>query len=155
MKRRDLLKNGIIVLAGSLVYPTIALSQTLQEPAKLLKKRSDLARISDLELLARMIFGEARNLDYLEKIWIAHTALNRKCDKKNYNGEGSLKDVLLKRDNINGKIIDQYNCFSNFKDRPNLYKNFKKNTQPRSLWSIEMGRKQNFGREYSRRRFKI
>lgn len=58
---------------------------------------------SDRVILARMLFGEARNCSYDEKIVIAFTAINRSHDGKKWNGE-SIKGSILKP--------LQYSCFN-------------------------------------------
>jgi N-acetylmuramoyl-L-alanine amidase len=63
-------------------------------------------------LLARMLYGEARNCSEEEKAAIAYTAVNRNCDGKRWNGENNLKEVLLKP--------KQYSCFN--EGDPNLEK---------------------------------
>jgi len=59
-------------------------------------------------LLARMIYGEARNCPDIEKIAIAYTAINRAKDGKAWNGR-TLKEAILKP--------WQYSCFN--QDDPN------------------------------------
>jgi len=66
---------------------------------------------SDQVILARMIFGEARNCSDLEKVAVAYTALNRANDGKVWNGT-NVKEAVLKK--------WQYSCFN--KDDPNLPK---------------------------------
>lgn len=58
---------------------------------------------SEEVLLARMIFGEARNCSDSEKIAIAYTAINRAKDGKKWNGE-TVKEAILKP--------FQYSCFN-------------------------------------------
>jgi len=57
----------------------------------------------DEVLLAKMLFGEARNCSENEKIAIAYTAINRVNDNKKWNGE-TLREVILKP--------WQYSCFN-------------------------------------------
>ena len=64
---------------------------------------TNFAEDSDEVLLARMLFGEARNCTDLEKIAVAYTAINRANDGKKWNGT-NLKEVLLKK--------WQYSCFN-------------------------------------------
>ena len=58
-----------------------------------------------------MLFGEARNCSELEKIAIAHTAINRAKDNKKWNGT-TVKESILKP--------GQYTCFN--KNDPNRQK---------------------------------
>ncbi len=66
-------------------------------------KTSDFSSDSDEVLLARMLFGEARNCSDLEKIAIGYTAINRANDGKKWNGE-TVKEAILKP--------NQYSCFN-------------------------------------------
>ena len=63
---------------------------------------------SDEVLLARMIFGEARNSSYLEKVAVGYTAVTRARDGKKWNGE-TIKEVILKHSK---KGVHQYSCFN-------------------------------------------
>jgi spore germination cell wall hydrolase CwlJ-like protein len=72
-------------------------------------KTSDFSRDSERVLLARMIFGEARNCSDAEKRAVAYTAINRAHDGKRWNGE-SVRESILK--------AKQYSCFNN--GDPNL-----------------------------------
>src|SRR3989344_4383543 len=65
----------------------------------------------DKLILAKMIFGEARDCDNEAKIAIAHTAINRLNDSKKRYGS-TLKEVILKD--------KKYSCFN--KDDPNRLK---------------------------------
>ena len=58
---------------------------------------------SEQILLARLLFGEARDCGYAEKLIIGYSVLNRKSDGWESNGEGSIKSVALKP--------SQYSCF--------------------------------------------
>jgi len=64
---------------------------------------TDFSADSDEVLLARMLFGEARNCSDEEMIDIAYTAINRTKDGKKWNGE-TLREVILKP--------WQYSCFN-------------------------------------------
>jgi len=66
---------------------------------------------SDKTLLARMLFGEARNCSFAEKVAIAYTAINRANDNKTWNGR-TLRGAIL--------CPWQYSCFN--KGDPNLPK---------------------------------
>lgn len=66
-------------------------------------KTSDFSKDSDRIILARAIYGEARNCSDEEKIAVAHTVINRVNDGKKWNGE-NVKDVILKP--------WQYSCFN-------------------------------------------
>jgi spore germination cell wall hydrolase CwlJ-like protein len=79
---------------------------------------------SEVTILARMLYGEARSVSNSEKISLAFTAINRANDGLKYNGE-SLKEAIL--------APKQYSCFnkkdSNFeklkkpeKDEPKEWK---------------------------------
>lgn len=106
---------------------SFAFCKILQEESdsyKTPRNREDLYYIPEKDLLARMIFGEARNCPTTEeKIIIGQTALNRINDGKKYNGEGSLKEVLLKRTISRGEYYHQYECFSDtsLKTKRNFY----------------------------------
>lgn len=69
---------------------------------------------SDEVLLARLIFGEARNCTANERAAIGYTVVNRMNDGKKYNGEGSVRDVALKanRDKKTKKLVHLYSCFA-------------------------------------------
>ena len=64
---------------------------------------NDFSKDSDKILLARMIYGEARNCSDEEKIAVAYTVINRANDSKKWNGE-NIKDCILKP--------WQYSCFN-------------------------------------------
>ena len=66
-------------------------------------KISDFIDDSDEVLLARMIFGEARGCERLEKIAVGYTAINRARDGKRWNGE-TVRDAIL--------TPEQYSCFN-------------------------------------------
>ena len=109
MKRSNLLNLLGIGLAGAGVYALTHLTPSFSESPSLegnkeSYKTSDFKDDSDEVLLARMLFGEARNCSKDEKIAIAFTALNRNKDGKKWNGEGNIKDVLLCK--------WQYSCFN-------------------------------------------
>lgn len=71
------------------------------EPAKTQTKHQinyavkDFSGDTETILLARMLYGEARNCSNNERIAIAYTALNRNKDGKKWNGENDLKKVIL------------------------------------------------------------
>lgn len=90
------------------------------------KSRNDLYKLSDVELLARMIFGEARGCDIKERLWVAYTPFNRLNMNKSYFGTNSIKNVLLKI--YNG--TDQYQCFDDNPKDKDAYRNFKKILNP-------------------------
>lgn len=64
---------------------------------------ADLRQDNETTLLARMLFGEARNCTKDEQIAIAYTALNRASDNKKWNGR-TVKEALL--------VPFQYSCFN-------------------------------------------
>jgi len=74
-------------------------------------KTIDFSKDTEQILLARMLFGEARDCSKLEKITIAYTAINRAKDGKKWNGE-TLREAILKP--------CQYSCFN--KGDPNKEK---------------------------------
>lgn len=71
-------------------------------------KTEALEKDSDEVLLARMIFGEARNCRYLEKVGVGYTPVTRANDGKKWNGK-TLKEAILKHDE---KGVYQYSCFN-------------------------------------------
>lgn len=66
-------------------------------------RTDDFSDDSDEVLLARMLFGEARNCSDNEKTAVAYTVLNRVDDGKRWNGT-TIKGVILKP--------WQYSCFN-------------------------------------------
>ena len=66
-------------------------------------KVSDFLGDSDEVLLARMVFGEARNCSEVERVAIAYTVINRANDGKIWNGE-TIREAILKP--------KQYSCFN-------------------------------------------
>jgi len=66
-------------------------------------KTEDFSQDSDKVLLARLLFGEARNCNRNEKIAVAYTVINRVNDGKKWNGE-NIREVILKP--------WQYSCFN-------------------------------------------
>ena len=76
------------------------------QPKEILRK---LAELPDDELLARLVWGEARGESIVGKIAVAHVVMNRVKTGK-YGGKGGVKGVCLKP--------WQFSCF-NAKD-PNL-----------------------------------
>lgn len=95
--RRGFLKR-IGVLAGAWALGNSGL-EVLAEGYRV----SDFSKDSDEVLLARMLFGEARNCSDMEKIAVAYTAINRANDGKKWNGE-SVRGAILKP--------WQYSCFN-------------------------------------------
>ena len=93
INRRQFMKNACLSLAGTLIFPKNVYAS----------KPNIFAKYSERELLARMIFGEARNCIFDEKIWIGLTPINRINDGKKYTGQDSIKNILLKP--------KQYDCF--------------------------------------------
>ena len=110
--RRDALTyltKAVVVAAGALALPTIAYTKPKSQ-----YKTNDLSKDSEEVLLARLIYGEARNLfkldeNHLEPKMIGLTATNRV--KKKIRGD-NLKEVILAR--------KQYSCFN--KKNANLKK---------------------------------
>ncbi|MBS3073881.1 cell wall hydrolase [Candidatus Pacearchaeota archaeon] len=66
-------------------------------------KTDDFSKDSDKVILARMLFGEARNCSYEERLAVGFTALNRARDGKRWNGE-AIREAVLKK--------WQYSCFN-------------------------------------------
>lgn len=91
---------------GSENQPTTYVS-TVEIPKIEVEKQNcatiDFLKDTDEILLARMIFGEARNCSNTEKVAVAYTAINRVNDHKKWNGE-TLREVILKS--------WQYSCFN-------------------------------------------
>ena len=67
-------------------------------------KTTNFTNDTEQVLLARMLFGEARNCTDEEKIAVAYTAVNRARDKKKWNGE-TVREAILKP--------WQYSCLNN------------------------------------------
>ena len=127
INRRKFLKTIGTLATGGLFFPYSVFAA--ESPGK----KDDFSKDSDQVLLARMIFGEARNEfdeniveDSLEPIMIGYTAINRAEDKIKQNGK-TLKEVILKNQPKtiklkNGKektiFIHQYSCFNSWD--PNL-----------------------------------
>ncbi|MBI2451872.1 cell wall hydrolase [Candidatus Pacearchaeota archaeon] len=97
--RRKVL-SGLVALAASSIYPLESLASDKQ---KTTYQTTNFSQDSDEVLLARMLFGEARDRSELEKVAIAYTAINRSQDRKKWNGE-SLREAMLKP--------YQYSCFN-------------------------------------------
>ena len=99
--RRQFLNQigGITALALS---PFRVLEVLAEEPSKNYKT-SDFSDDSDEVTLARMIFGEARSCEDLERVAVGYTAVNRANDGKKWNGE-TVKEAVLKP--------WQYSCFN-------------------------------------------
>ena len=74
-----------------------------QKKKKFLYKTDNFRTDSERVLLARMLYGEARNCSNTEKVAIAYTAVNRAHDKKAWNGK-TVKGAILKP--------WQYSCFN-------------------------------------------
>tara|TARA_Y100000310_G_scaffold338258_1_gene427407 strand:+ start:768 stop:1466 length:699 start_codon:yes stop_codon:yes gene_type:complete len=74
-------------------------------------KIANFSKDDDKSLLARMIFGEARNCSETERVAVGYSAINRVNDGKRWNGE-TISEVLLKD--------WQYSCFN--KNDPNRNK---------------------------------
>jgi len=72
-------------------------------------KTEDFSEDDDKTLIARVVFGEARDrkVPYLEKVAVAHSVLTRKDDKIPYNGEGTIRNVA--------QYPYGYSCFSKAK----------------------------------------
>lgn len=102
-----------ISLAGALAFSDSVYAQNTNRAIKtnISYKTDDFRKDSDKVLLARMMFGEARNCSDEEKIAVAYVALNRANDGKDWNGR-TIKEVILKP--------YQFSCF-NSKD-PNKEK---------------------------------
>lgn len=86
-------------VANTIVSPTLK----SKEPKAIDYRTDDFNKDSNEVLLARMIYGEARNCSKEEKIEIAYSAINRVNDGKKWNGE-TLREVILKP--------WQYSCFN-------------------------------------------
>ena len=122
--RREFLKHaGSYLVVTALTGTPFVFAEG--NPYKIKKEKLD--NDSDEILLARMIFGEARNVSTSEKIVIGFTPVNRARDRKSYDGR-TLKEAILKSKskmiNKNGEekeiIIHQYSCFNSWD--PNLEK---------------------------------
>jgi len=107
-------------------------ASNLSYPYEVPTSRKDLESIPENHLLARTIFGEGRGCPTVhEKIAIGYTAINRLYDNKSFNGQNSLREVLLMQTRKkNGSLDDQYDCF--FDRSKNLYilENFQKVLDP-------------------------
>lgn len=64
---------------------------------------TDYSTDKDYEILARLIFGEARGESDKEKAAVAYTVINRANDGKRWNGESIKESALVK---------SQYSCFN-------------------------------------------
>lgn len=64
---------------------------------------TDFKKDTEKMILARMLFGEARNCSREEKIAVAYTAINRANDGKKWNGS-TVKEAIL--------VPKQYSCFN-------------------------------------------
>ncbi len=78
-------------------------SSSTTQPSGNKYKTDNLNNDSENVLLARMLFGEARNCSQDEKTAIAYTAVNRANDGKKWNGT-TVKTALL--------TPSQYSCFN-------------------------------------------
>ena len=124
ISRRRFLKNTLTGLVATLISTKPTLASTSRYQYKTPTTRDDLRYIPERDLLARMIFGEARNCPTYEQIIIGYTAINRANDNKKFNGEKSLSDVLLKIYRGN----HQYDCFNN--TNPKTATNFLRTLDP-------------------------
>ncbi len=107
MNRRQFLK--ITGMAGADLVSRLL----LPESSYGISERKILEQKSEDILLAMMIYGETSGCEPREKIFAGITPFNRLNDGRKYNGEGSLKEVLLHP--------NQYSCFDNTtKNRENL-----------------------------------
>lgn len=86
-------------------------SETKSFDEEICYKTDNLSEDPEDILLARMIYGEARNCSEAEMTAVAYTVINRVNDGKEWNGS-NIKDVLLKP--------FQYSCFN--EGDPNLQK---------------------------------
>lgn len=107
--RRQFLRTGTGLAAAIALSPLEVLadekSQKTENKNQNSKyKTSDFLTDSEQALLARMLFGEARDCSELEKVAIAYTAINRANDGKKWNGE-TINEAILKP--------YQYSCFNN------------------------------------------
>lgn len=107
-------------LAATLLLPSTLLASTS-------KSRNDLYSLSEQELLARLIFGEARQCPIDEQLAIGLTTINRLKQNKSYYGKNSLIEVILK-ENEAGK--SQYTCFQELSNDPDIVQNFKTTLNP-------------------------
>jgi len=113
-----------VILAGGVslfAYDSFSnrgnLTQKLNEPVAQVQRDKNIeerdykiknfSKDSEEVLFARMLFGEARNCSDEEIIAVGYTAVNRTKDGRNWNGEGSIKEVLLSP--------KQYSCFNDDK----------------------------------------
>jgi hypothetical protein len=87
----------------SISAPAEQLEEMLLEPAIPVYETNDFKLDNDEVLLARMIYGEARNCSDSEKAAVAYTAVNRANDGKKWNGT-TLREAILKP--------KQYSCFN-------------------------------------------
>jgi spore germination cell wall hydrolase CwlJ-like protein len=84
--------------------------------------KKDFSDDTDSVLLARMLYGEARDCSDAEKVAIAYSAINRIHDGKKWNGE-TLRGVVL--------ASSQYSCFnSNDPNKKKLMDPQNKNYSP-------------------------
>jgi hypothetical protein len=120
INRREFLKSAGISLAGSLMFPSYSLGAFVKS------KRERLYNDSENVLLARMLFGEGRELfddkidpDHRELIMIGWTAINRA--EKKFKGD-NLKEVLLAK--------KQYSCFNDNPKDKRGYENFLRTLNP-------------------------
>lgn len=115
MRKSALILAGILGLAGvGEVYGSGRSRGTSQKPKATkiipqeIRKKYDFSKDSEETLLARMIYGEARNCSYDEKITVGFTAVNRANDGKRWNGTSVSSAILTPY---------QYSCFN--KNDPN------------------------------------
>ena len=104
---------GLALIAGSV--GKLACSKIgLKSESKNKYYTDDFSKDSDGVLLARMIFGEARDCSYLERAAVGCTAVTRANDRKNWNGE-TIRQAILKP--------WQYSCFNENDPNKNVLMN--------------------------------
>lgn len=92
-------KSGLAVI---LLAPASLFSKS-----SLASQASDFSKDDDRTLVARIVFGEARNCPYEERVAVAYSILTRRDDRLPYNGEGSIRNVVF--------YPYGYSCLSNKK----------------------------------------
>lgn len=102
------LEKKVENLSQEIIYET---PENLYYDSKKDYSTSDFSKDSEYELLARLIFGEARGVNDFEKAAVAYSVINRVNDGKKWNGE-TIKEVILKP--------YQYSAFN--ENDPNLRK---------------------------------
>jgi len=120
MDRRKFVKS-VSLLAGSLFVPNMAF------PGESSYKTIDPKFVHDSKevLLARMIFGEARQYDMtdVERLVIGYTAINRGSDKKDYNGK-----------DLRSALLTGYCCLKNGNSQKPIVMDPEKNLAERKAW---------------------